>query len=481
MVIVIHQSGNTRSALLYNEQKVKASKARFFHHKNSQGVNPFVYSKEHRLHTLLSIEKRNTRVKQKCLHLSINPTKEDLVKIGEKNLRKEIDNLMEQLGYENQPWFVYKHEDLDRSHFHIVSTRIDVNFWMKIKDNYEKEKTRQFILQLEKKYGLSLETRKTLQINLLVSSKSENLKETIQQIFHLLNDSKNIGSEQEYRDILKALNIEIKACEKGRVVLINDNDGHPVRHPLNLSEFEEQPGLNQLQLKVPADHHEEEQLVKAEVQKVLKELYLQYRFFTLETAREAFLKHNLVLYKSSKNGNFNIYVPQQQLVCNAQFLLKKHFVRLKDFSLSNDDFFGIIKEHNDALMQQNHLLSQGLLDPKKSTIDHTAGKQKPILKELKLQESEIFRKVTSVLNPTSITEIEMAVRRYYEFTIRKILGREEVQEMLASLKQEKGYWEKIGLILIRELAKGVPEGGKNDVKRQKRKLRNGKGRYMGYR
>ncbi len=309
MVIVIHQSANTRSALQYNEQKVKITKARFFHHKNTPEVNPFVYSRKHRLNTLLNIEKHNTRVKKKCLHLSVNPTKRDLEKIGEKNLRTEIDNLMEHQGYGRQPYFVYKHGDLERIHFHVVSTRIDVNSWKKIKDSYEKDKTRQFILQLEQKYGLNMGAPKATQINLLISSKSENLKETLQQIIHLLNNSKNISSDQEYRDILKALNIEIKPCENGKIVLVNDQDGQPVRHPLNQSEFEEQPRQEFVQSKTPELLNNEEQLVKGEVQKVLKELYHQYRFFTKQTAKEVFLKHNLVLYQPSKNGNFNIYAP----------------------------------------------------------------------------------------------------------------------------------------------------------------------------
>ena len=35
----------------------------------------------------------------------------------------------------NQPWFVYKHKDLERVHFHIVSTRVDRETGRKIKNN----------------------------------------------------------------------------------------------------------------------------------------------------------------------------------------------------------------------------------------------------------------------------------------------------------------------------------------------------------
>jgi len=42
-------------------------------------------------------------------------------------LRKEMDALMKRMGYGHQPYFVYKHKDVERTHFHIVSTRIDVH------------------------------------------------------------------------------------------------------------------------------------------------------------------------------------------------------------------------------------------------------------------------------------------------------------------------------------------------------------------
>jgi hypothetical protein len=78
-----------------------------------------------------------------------------MVRIGEKCIRKELDRLMEHLGYGNQPYLVYKHGDIDRVHFHIVSSRIDQAMGKKIKDNFEKEKVQRFIKELEQVYHLS--------------------------------------------------------------------------------------------------------------------------------------------------------------------------------------------------------------------------------------------------------------------------------------------------------------------------------------
>ena len=111
MVIVIHQTANTGNALLYNEKKVKEGVATFFHSCNTKSVNPFMYDEKHRLKNLLDIEKMNPRTKNKCLHISFNPATNDYLKLGDKTIRQEIDNMMGHMGYNGQPYFVYKHKD----------------------------------------------------------------------------------------------------------------------------------------------------------------------------------------------------------------------------------------------------------------------------------------------------------------------------------------------------------------------------------
>jgi hypothetical protein len=65
MVVVIHQTTDTRNALLYNEQKVKEGVATYF-------------------------------------HISFNPSGADCLKMDEKAIRQEISKMMEQMGYGSQ-------------------------------------------------------------------------------------------------------------------------------------------------------------------------------------------------------------------------------------------------------------------------------------------------------------------------------------------------------------------------------------------
>ncbi len=240
MVIVIHQSLSTQNALFYNEKKVEQKKATFFQAGNTPTINPFAGTKQDRLNILTEIEDRNSRVKQKCLHISVNPTVSDLVKLGDAGIRTEIKNLMEHLGYGSQPSFVYKHADLDRTHFHIVSTRIDQQTGKKIRDSYEKEKTQRFIKSLEQKYDLSKEPNKE-QTNLKFSAVSSNLKRNLERLFYQLNHIESITSKQLYDKSLELFNVEMRRSGRRHVVFVIDGAGNPVRYPIRLSDFEERP------------------------------------------------------------------------------------------------------------------------------------------------------------------------------------------------------------------------------------------------
>jgi hypothetical protein len=240
MVIVIHQASSTANAFFYNERKAKEGKATFYHSRNTPSANPFIYSAQHRHQIFKRIEDANTRVKNKGLHISFNPTMNDMIRLGEKGIRTELDNLMKQLGYGNQPYLVYRHADIDRVHFHIVSTRIDKQSGKKIKDNFEKEKVQKFIKELEQTYQLKNDDPKE-KIDLKFTAYSKNLKQNLENLFSELNRMDFITSKLMYNDALKLFHIEIRQIQKGHLVFVTDGNGNPIRHPIKLSDFQEEP------------------------------------------------------------------------------------------------------------------------------------------------------------------------------------------------------------------------------------------------
>ena len=240
MVIKIHQACSTKNAMFYNERKVVQHKATFYHCRNTPEINPFLGDKNARNQIFKEIEDRNTRVQKKGLHISVNPTVGDLVRLGDAGIRTEIDNLMKHLGYGNQPYLVYKHGDLERVHFHIVSTRIDCETGKKIKDNYEKEKTQRFIKELEQKYQLTKDDNPE-KINFRFSNSSKDLKQNLENLFGQLNRMEFITSKVMYDQALGLFQVEIRKAGRGHLVFVVDENGAPIRHPVKISDFQERP------------------------------------------------------------------------------------------------------------------------------------------------------------------------------------------------------------------------------------------------
>ncbi len=164
----------------------------------------------------------------------------DMIRLGEKGIRTELDNLMKQLGYGKQPYLVYRHADIDRVHFHIVSTMIDRQTGKKNKDNFEKEKVQKFIKELEQTYQFKNDEPKE-KINLKFTAYCKNLKQNLESLFTELNRMDFITSKQMYNDALKLFHIEIKAANKGYLIFVTDGSGNPIRHPVKLSDFQEKP------------------------------------------------------------------------------------------------------------------------------------------------------------------------------------------------------------------------------------------------
>lgn len=239
MVIKIHQVASTENALRYNEKKVREGVATFFDSRNTVSVNPFMYDEKHRLKIMADIEKVNPRIKNKCLHISFNPSATDMLKLDDKTIRAEIEKLVEHLGYGNQPYFVYKHKDLERVHFHIVSTRIDHETGRKIKDNFEREKVKKFIQQLEKRHELVQTPNK--EQNFSFNARSRNIKQNLENLFRHLNQIPEITSKEMYVEALKLFNIEIRKSGRGHIVVVTDDFGNPIRYPIRLSNFKDGP------------------------------------------------------------------------------------------------------------------------------------------------------------------------------------------------------------------------------------------------
>jgi hypothetical protein len=91
------------------------------------------------------------RTEKPVIHISLNPHLDD--KLTDVELADIAREYMDKLGYGNQPYMVYKHEDIDRHHLHIVSIRVDENGKC-LNNAYNFQRSKAITRELEQKYDL---------------------------------------------------------------------------------------------------------------------------------------------------------------------------------------------------------------------------------------------------------------------------------------------------------------------------------------
>ena len=252
MVAKIGSGSSIMKALLYNQNKVEKKQAKVLSQNlmfvpadgnYSIGVclktfNPYLWANQH--------------TRKPVLHISINPDPKD--KVSDDQLTEIAHTYMEQMGYGSQPFLVFKHEDIDRHHIHIVSLRIDEN-GKKLDHNFENKRSMQICRDLEKKYGLTPANEKQkvegYSLN-AVDVRKGNIKQQIANVIRPAAESWHFQSLKEYKALLSTCNvelIEVKGNQNGKayegiVYAATDKKGKVVSTPIKSSRFGKEVGIN---------------------------------------------------------------------------------------------------------------------------------------------------------------------------------------------------------------------------------------------
>ena len=93
----------------------------------------------------------NKELKRKYIHVSLNPHPDE--KLSDEKLTDIAKDYMKQLGYASQPYIIYKHTDIERTHLHIVSCNVKAN-GKTITDSNLFRRSNEIRKGIEKKYDL---------------------------------------------------------------------------------------------------------------------------------------------------------------------------------------------------------------------------------------------------------------------------------------------------------------------------------------
>jgi hypothetical protein len=196
----------------------------------------------------------NNKTEKPVLHVSLNPDPKDV--LTDEQLSEIALEYMQKMGYGDQPFIVYKHEDIDRHHIHIVSLRVNED-GKKIDDRFEHRRSMDVCRELEQKYGLIPADQKKRQEGLPlkpVRYEDGDVKRQIANVIRPIAQSYHFQSLKEYKALLTLYNIgmeEVRGEAKGKpyqglVYFALDGKGEKVGHPFKSSLFGKTVGMDAL-------------------------------------------------------------------------------------------------------------------------------------------------------------------------------------------------------------------------------------------
>ncbi|MDX8341656.1 conjugal transfer protein MobB [Draconibacterium sp. IB214405] len=250
MVAKISSGSSIYSALSYNHDKLKKDAASVLMVNKMIEPHDGKYSIGLCTSSFEPYLSANKRTENPVIHISLNPDPKD--KLNDEQFSQLAEQYMEKLGYENQPYIVYKHEDIDRHHLHIVSVKIDETGKM-IRDNFQHRLSMRICREMEQNFGLTPadEKEKKGVYNLKpVEFEKGNLKQQIANVVRPVSRTWNFQSFNEYKALLSFYKVqatEVRGEKNGKpfhgiVYAALDNKGEGVGNPIKSSKVGKSTG-----------------------------------------------------------------------------------------------------------------------------------------------------------------------------------------------------------------------------------------------
>ena len=151
MVAKISIGSSLYGALAYNSEKINKEEGRLL------GANKIILPADGQIDIGRIAENFREfmpmmgRTKKPVLHISLNPHPDD--KLTDQDFEILAREYLEKLGFGEQPFIIYKHEDIDRHHIHIVTVNVNEQ-GKRLNQDFLFRRSKKITTELEEKYNL---------------------------------------------------------------------------------------------------------------------------------------------------------------------------------------------------------------------------------------------------------------------------------------------------------------------------------------
>ena len=312
MIAKISSTENLGGALGYNFKKVQHNEAAVLCVNELRKGFDGTFQMDKVLADMQKAIPEQCRTKKTVFHCSLNPHPDE--KLSDERLTQIAKEYMEALGYGNQPYIVFKHNDIAREHIHIVSLRVDSK-GRKINDKYEGRRSKKITDVLEKKYNLipsSKVSERTTTETPKVNVVQGNIKEQVANTVRSAMKHYTFCSLGELNAVLRKYNLaveEVKTEYRGKqydglVYVPTDDKGNKVSTPIHASDIGRGVGYTAVQNKMLKSKQMVKPLIPTVRRKVLE--VMRTSPHTEERLRQRLEKQGLQVV-IRKNDNGRIY------------------------------------------------------------------------------------------------------------------------------------------------------------------------------
>ena len=215
MVAKISLGNSLYGALVYNGEKINKEKGRLLDTNKifNDGTGTV------NIHRAFEDFKRwmpaNSKAEKTMMHISLNPHPDD--RLSDVDFARLAHEYMEKMGFGDMPYLVFKHEDIDRHHIHIVALRVRPDGTC-ISDRNNFYRSKDICRELEKKYGLKLAERQKITPDMSIKKIDPNgdIKRQVANTVKMVGMRWKFQSMGEYNAILGLYNVRCEQTD-GRV------------------------------------------------------------------------------------------------------------------------------------------------------------------------------------------------------------------------------------------------------------------------
>ena len=312
MIAKISSTENLGGALGYNFKKVQHNEAAVLCVNELRKGFDGTFQMDKVLADMQKAIPEQCRTKKTVFHCSLNPHPDE--KLSDERLTQIAKEYMEALGYGNQPYIVFKHNDIAREHIHIVSLRVDFD-GNKINDKFEGRRSKKITNALEKKYNLipsSKVSERTTTETPKVNVVQGNIKEQVANTVRSAMKHYTFCSLGELNAVLRKYNLaveEVKTEYRGKrydglVYVPTDDKGNKMSTPIHASDIGRGVGYTAVQNKMLKSKQMVKPLIPTVRRKVLE--VMRTSPHTEERLRQRLEKQGLQVV-IRKNDNGRIY------------------------------------------------------------------------------------------------------------------------------------------------------------------------------